>query len=159
MIHQIDPLWPLSLLHIFSAFFPPKIGGSSAQFLCNSYQRWATLVGCFAVIFHSSSSHTSSIGFKSTDCTGQDISWRKYCSSLLLIYLWQSLLVCFRSLSCMSRNTWATRRVQEVYCDSRSDSIYLHLVQIPHTVTQPCSYFMVGVIQGTAALSPTLCCR
>ena len=26
-IHQNDPLWQLSLLHRFSAFFPPKTGG------------------------------------------------------------------------------------------------------------------------------------
>ena len=49
--------------------------------------------------FRSSSSHTSSMGFKSADCTGQDISWRTCCSSFLLMYHGQSLLVCFRSLS------------------------------------------------------------
>ena len=48
------------------------------------------------------------MGCKSADCAGQDISWKICCSSLLLMYFWQSLLVCFRSLSCISTNPWAT---------------------------------------------------
>ena len=45
------------------------------------------------------------MGFKSSDCVGKDISWRTCCTSLLLLYLWQNLLECFRSSSCMSTNT------------------------------------------------------
>ena len=44
--------------------------------------------------------------FKSTDYTGQDTSWRTCSSSLFLMLPWQSLLVCFGSLSCRSRNPW-----------------------------------------------------
>ena len=71
------------------------------------------LVGYLALIFQLSSSHTSSMGFKSTDCTSQDISWRICCSSLLLAYIWQSLLVCFGPLPCMSTNPWSTSRVPD----------------------------------------------
>ena len=106
----------VSLLQRFSPFFSPKAGSrqdSSAQLSFKSYQRWAALVGCLALTYQSSSSHTSSMGFKSTDCAGQDISWRLCCSSLLLIYLWQNLLVCFWSLSCRSTNPWPTSHVSD----------------------------------------------
>ena len=87
-------------------------------------------MSCLAVTFWSSSSYTISMGFKFTDCVVQDNSWRMCCSSLLLIYLWQSLLVCFRSLSCMSTNPWPQAAFQmglhdaSLCCDSWSDSIY-----------------------------------
>ena len=45
------------------------------------------------------------MGFKFTDYASQDISWKICCSSLLLMNLWQSLLVCFGSLSCMSKKS------------------------------------------------------
>ena len=41
--------------------------------------------GSFINDFRSNSSHTSSMGFNSADCTGQDISWRTCCSSLFLM--------------------------------------------------------------------------
>ena len=117
MINQNYLLWLLSLLHRFSAFFPPKTGGrwdSSTQISCKSCQRWVTFVGCSVLIFQSSSSHINSMGFKFADCSSQDISWRICCSSLLLIYLWQSLPVCFRLLFCMSTNPWSTSCVSDV---------------------------------------------
>ena len=54
LIHQNDPLWPLSLLHRFSAFFPLKTGDSSARLSCKNCQRWAALMGCLALTFQSS---------------------------------------------------------------------------------------------------------
>ena len=41
-----------------------------------------------------------------------------YYSSLILIYLWQSLLVCFGSLSCLSTNLWPTSSIPDeiVWC-------------------------------------------
>ena len=71
------------------------------------------LVGCLSLTFWSISSHTSSMRFKSVDCTGQDISWRGWISSLLLMYLWQNLLECFGLLSCMSTNPWVTSHVPD----------------------------------------------
>ena len=91
-----------------------------------SCQRWAVLVDCFTLTFCSSSSHTSLMGFKSADCTDQDISRRRCYSSLLLMYHCQSLLVCFESLSCTSTKLWPTSHVPNEMawcCDSRSDSI------------------------------------
>ena len=108
-----SPLCLLTLLHWFSVFFPPKNGDSSTELSCKSCQKWAALVRCLALTSWSSSSHASLMGFKSTDCASQDISWRTWCSSLLLMYLWQSLLVCFRSLSCMSTNLWPTSRIPD----------------------------------------------
>ena len=85
------------------------------------------------------------------------------------MYLWQSLLVCFGSLSCIRTNPWPTSRLPDrsrdaaICCDSRCDSICLHLVQIlnfgigkspSHTITEPSSCLTFGVIQGVAALSP-----
>ena len=41
---------------------------SFAQLSCKSGQRWAEFVGCLAMTFHSSLSHTSSMWIKSADC-------------------------------------------------------------------------------------------
>ena len=77
------------------------------------------------------------MGFKSAVCVSQDIIWKMYCSSLLLMYLWQSLLICFRSLSCMSTNLWPTSCASDrfVWCRSMLIAsliqLALHLVQIP----------------------------
>ena len=117
LIHQNDP--PLAaitasqMLGILSTKDWRKTEHRSAQFSCKSCQSWATLVGCFALTFRSSSWHTSSMGFKSTDRTSKSIKRRTCCSSLLLMYLWQSLLLWFGSLSCMSTNPWATSRVSD----------------------------------------------
>ena len=95
---------------------------SSFQLSYKSCQRWTTLVGCFT--FWSTLSHTSSMGFKSADCTSQDISWRTCCSFLLFMYFWQSLLVCFGSLCCMNTNPWPTSHIPGgITFDSWSDSI------------------------------------
>ena len=112
--------------------------------------------GCLAQIYQLNSSHTCSIGFKSPDCIGQDISWRTCCSSLLLMYHWQNLQICFGSLSCISTNPWNTSHIP-VCCDNQSDSIYPSpfIGKSLHTITDPSSCFAVGVIQEVAALSPT----
>ena len=131
MIHQNDPLWLLSLLHRFLKFFLSKTGGRLKVLLSfpsrvtsGKPHLWVVLV----LTFQSSSFHTSSMGFKSTDCAGQDICWTTCFSSLLLMCLWQSLLVCFVSLSCMCTNPWLTSRVPvfhvPVCCYSQSDSIW-----------------------------------
>ena len=91
-------------LHRFSAFFPPKTEGR-LKIIPPNYPAWVALVGCLALTLHSSSSHSSSIWFKSADCASQDISWRTGCSSLLLIYFWQSLLV-FRTLIRQSKRLY-----------------------------------------------------
>ena len=168
---QNNLLWSLSLLHRFSAFFPPKTRGrqdSSGQLSCKSCKRWSTLLFCLAQTFRLSSFYISSMGFKSTDCINQDISWRISCSSLLLIYLWQSLLECFQSLSCMSTNVWPTTRDPDPAtiecCDSRYDSITLHLEQIPdlaigkspNTPLKSLLHVLRWVwFEGVAVLSPT----
>ena len=82
---------------------------------------WRPLFFLQALTFRSSSSHSSSIGFKSGDCTGQAICWRMCCSSLLLMYIWQILIVRFGSLSCMSTNPWST---------SVPDAVIAGLIQI-----------------------------
>ena len=78
----------------------------SAQLSCKSHQRWAALMGSLALTFRSSSFHTSFMGFKSADYAGQDITWRTCCFFLLLIFLWQSLRICFESLFCIISNPW-----------------------------------------------------
>ena len=100
------------------------------------------------------------MGFKFTDCASQDISRRICCSSLLLMYFWQSLLICFVSLSCMSTNLWATNCVLDgivaVCCDNWYDPIHSSPGEIPNfaigtlpsTITEPPPFFMVGVIKG-----------
>ena len=55
--------------------FPARVARGELHFL-----------GCLAVTFWSCSAHTCSMGLKSTDCASQDISWRTYYSSLLLMY-------------------------------------------------------------------------
>ena len=65
-------------------------------------------MGCLAFTHRSSWSPFRSMQLKSSDCGSQDISWRTCCTSLLSIYLWQSLLVRFGSLFCMSTNNWPT---------------------------------------------------
>ena len=69
---------PFSRYHCFLAFFPWKTGDRLlivAQLSYKSCQKWAAPVGCLALSFSSSSFHTSSMGFKSTDCTRQDINY------------------------------------------------------------------------------------
>ena len=110
---------------------------SSALLCCKSCQRWAPLVTNLVQTFQSSSSHISSVGFKSADCTSQDISWRMCYSSLLLMYLRQSLLVCIGSLSCMSTNPFYPQAVfyrgscDAVVCCDSLIQFALHLMQIP----------------------------
>ena len=82
--------------------------------------------------------------FKSTEFAGQNITWSMCCFSLLLVYLWQSSLVCFGSLSCNCRK------------------LAFHLVQIPdfetRAITEPSSCFTVCAIQGIVGLSPSPRC-
>ena len=80
----------------------------SAELSCKRCQNRAAHMRCLALTFRSSSSHTSSTGLKSLNCVTQDILWRTRCSSLLLMFLWQSLLEWFGSLSSRSTNPWAT---------------------------------------------------
>ena len=76
------------------------------------------------------------------------------CSSLLLMYLWQSLLVCFGSLFCKPCFRWDSMMLQYPVITSLIQFV-LHLVQIPnfakskptHTITEPPPCFMVSVIQ------------
>ena len=110
------------------------------------------------------------MGFKSADCAGQDIHWRIYYSSLLLMYLWQSLIVCFESLSCMSTNicrpTSCVPGVIAWCCSMLWYPIFFNLpfnwckpptLQLatpsPYTITEPPLCFIVGVIQAFVALS------
>ena len=118
MIYQNYFHWSLSLFHRFLTFFSSKTENNSAQLSCKSCQRKAILVGCLALTFRLSPSHTSLIGFKFADCADQDISWRISCSSLHLMYVWLSLQVCFGSLSCMTTNSWPTSSIPDgiVWC-------------------------------------------
>ena len=97
-----------------------------------------------------------------THSTDQDISWRTYCSSLLLIYFWPSLPVCFGSLSCISTNSWPIRCIPDgnTWCCSMQwkvlwfnlsftwcKSLTLQLAKALHTITEPppprgCSFFI-----------------
>ena len=159
MVHQNDILRLLSQILGILSTKERKVDWSSAA-----------LVGCIALTFWSSSSHTSSIGFKSADCTSQDISQRRCCSFLFLMYLWKSLLIGFQSLSYMCINPWATSCIPDVikwccsmlwlavwfnllftWCKSQNQQ----LVKDPYTITEPRPCFMVG-IQGVVALSPSL---
>ena len=163
----MTPLCPQSQLHWFSAFFPPKTEGKLKRVIPSILARIGRHIsGLFSSDLWSSSFHTSSMGFKSADCAGQDISWKTFCSSLLLMYLWQCLLVYFESLSCINTNLWTTSYVPDasVCCDSQSNSICpitgtspgLCNCQNSHTIAKPPPYFTVGYIQGVRALSPTL---
>ena len=75
------------------------------------------------------------MGFKSTHCTSQDINWGTCSSSLLWIYLRQSLLVCFWSLPWYKTSTnklrsrWDNMMLQYVVIASLIQFV-LHLVQI-----------------------------
>ena len=170
LIYQNDSLWLLSLLR-FLTFFPPKTGGR-LKIVLPSFPAWdARTYGFFSShFFWSSSSHTSSMGFKSAYCADQEISW-KACFSfffffffLLLMYLWKSLQACFGSLSCISKILDPRAAFQiassdaAVYFDSRSDLIcpslganpWLYKWQNPpsHTITECPPCITVGVIQG-----------
>ena len=85
----------------------------SGQLSGKNCQRWTGLMCCLDLTFRSTSSHTSSMGFKSIDCTSQNMNWRTCCSFLLLIYLWRILLLCFGSLSWMNTDPWATSCVRD----------------------------------------------
>ena len=108
------------------------------------------------------------MGFKSAYRAGHDISGRKCCSTLLLMYLWQSLLICFGSLSGMSTNPWATRHISDRIAWRCSKlwypiwfnfpfigykSLILQLAKAPITKRATPPRFPLGVIQGVAALS------
>ena len=83
------------------------------------------------------------------------------CFSLLLMYLWQSLLVCFASLSCLCTKPRLRRdRVMLQYAVIAGlIQFALHLVKIPdpaigkspHTLTEPRLCFMVGMIFGSCS--------
>ena len=57
MIHLNDPLLPQSLHHRYLVFFPQKTGSRQKIVLSSFPARWATLVGCVAETYWSSSSH------------------------------------------------------------------------------------------------------
>ena len=104
---------------IFPVFFFAKVARGESHF---------QFFSCFSD-FQSSSSHTSSMVYKSADCAGQDIICWTCCSILRLTYLWPSLLVSFGSLSYIiqilkSQTAFQTvSRDARVWCDCRYDSI------------------------------------
>ena len=152
LIHQNEPLWPLSLFHRFSIFFPPKTESRHedcfAPLSSKICQRWAAHVACLAQTFRSSSSYNSSMGFKSSDCASQDINWTIWCSSLLLMYSRQSLQVNFeviilyeyKSLSHKSHSRWGCVMLQYTvraglihFCPSPGANLWIYNSQKPST--------------------------
>ena len=93
-------------------------------------------------------------------------------SSLLLKYLWQSLLVCFAWIQILDPQAAFQIElcVTVVCCDSQSNPICLSpganpqlckRLKVPptHFFAGPPPCFSVGMIKGVAALSLTLCRR
>ena len=108
------------------------------------------------------------MGFESIYYIYQDIIWKTCCSSWLLMSHWQSLLVCFGSLSCMSTNLWDTSCIPDgiTWCCNMlwspvwfnltftwCKSLTLQLAKAPYTITEPLPCFTVGMIQRIVALS------
>ena len=112
---KMTPLWPLSLeiLVILSTKDWRETEDSSAQISSKNCLIWVELECSLALTYRSSSFHTSSMKFKSTDFAGQDISGKTPSPSLFSVYIRQNLLVRFGSLSCMSTNSWATSRIPD----------------------------------------------
>ena len=166
MIHQNDPLWPLSLLHRFSTFFQPKTGGRLKIILLSFSARVATVVSCLAVTYWSSSSQTSSMGFKSTDCTNKDIIWRTcFAYNVPLVeftsMVWVIILHEYKSFIYKQCSRWdhlMLRYVRFNLPNNWCKSLTLQLAKAPTTaITEPTQCFTVGVIQGVTALLSTLC--
>ena len=174
MIYQNYPLLATitasQILSILSTIDEKWTEDSSTQLSCKSCQRAVTLVHCLAPTFQSISSHTSSMGFKSTDCTDQDLSRRMCCffdfnaslaefTSMLSVIILHVYILELPAIFSIGLSDAA------VCCDSQSDSIYpspvwksptLQLAKAPHIITGPPPCFTVGVIMGVVVLSSTL---
>ena len=123
----MTPFWSLLLLHKFWALFSPKTKGRqdcSSQPSCKSCQRWVVLVACLVLTFRSRSSHSSSMGFKSADCAGQDINWRMFRFAFNVPLAEFTFMLCV--IISHEYKSWAASCILDEItwcCDSRSDWI------------------------------------
>ena len=97
---------------------------SSSQLSCST---WATHVSCLALTSKSYSSHTNSMGFKSTDRAGQDIRWRTCCSSLLLMYFFCGL----KGVACLSPHIFPPIRPKDLKLWIVSPKDFIPLICCP----------------------------
>ena len=115
--HQTAPYLTVFSASPFTVLFPPKN-------MCSLNMVMLSFLKVFPEISHTCELFRSDplikfiphpyIGFMSPDCTVQDISWRMCRSSLIFMYFWKTLLICFGSQSCMNITPWQhTSRVSD----------------------------------------------
>ena len=131
-------MWPslaaitaLQILSILSTRDWMLTEDSSAQFSCKSCPRWTTLLCCLALTFWSSSSHTSSLGFKSTLYTRHQLKDMLFLFAFNVLLteftsmLWVIILYKYKSLIHKLHSKWNCVMLPYAV-------ISLHLVQIPN---------------------------